>query len=94
MLELVQPFGGLQTHAGYDPASPSSLPCLAPSMAAEALGLGAGIAQATHVLGRVVNVGVVGDNLPLMRLAAANGRIRSPGIWEILEGPIGVHSDQ
>ena len=43
---------------------------------------------AKYVLGRVTNIGVVGNNLPVIRLAAGNGRVRTPGIWEILEAPL------
>ena len=31
---------------------------------------------------------VVGDNLPVLRMAATNGRVRTPGIWELLEAPV------
>ena len=65
----------------------ASVPSLSSSMAAEAIGLRAGLALAAYTLGRVRNIGVLGDNLPVMRFAAANGRVRTPGIWEILEAP-------
>ena len=69
----------------------ASVPSHSSSMAAEAIGLRAGIALAAYTLGRIANIGVVGDNLPVMRLAAGNGRVRSPGIWEILEEPL-IHT--
>ena len=68
----------------------ASVPSLSSSMAAEAVGLRAGLALAAYTLEGIGSVGVVGDNLPVIRLAAANGRVRTPGIWEILEEPL-VH---
>ena len=65
-----------------------SAPNLSCSMMAEAVGLRAAIALATHVLRRPAHIGIVGDNLPVLRLAAANGRVRTPGIWETLEAPL------
>ena len=65
-----------------------SAPSLSCSLHAEALGLRAAIALAGLVLGTPQNIRVVGDNLPVLRMAAANGRIRTPGIWELLEAPL------
>ena len=58
------------------------------SMLAESLGLRAGLALAAVVLRPPVELRVVGDNLPVMRLAAANGKVRTPGVWETLEAPL------
>ena len=66
----------------------ASVPNMSSSMAAEAVGLRAGLALAACTLREVKDIGVVGDNLPVIRLAAANGRVRTPGIWEILENPL------
>ena len=66
-----------------------AVPCLSCSMHAEALGLRAGLALVLLVLGKTSGLRVVpGDNLPVMRLAAANGRMKTPDIWEILEAPL------
>ena len=66
-------------------------PSLSCSLHAEALGLRAALALADLTLGSPRHIRVVGDNLPVLRMAATNGRIRTPGIWEILEAPL-VHA--
>ena len=58
------------------------------SLSAEAAGLRLGIALIAKVLPQVNSIGIVGDNLPVMRLGAGNGKIRTPGIWEMLEAPL------
>ena len=57
-------------------------------MTAEALGLRAGLALALKVAGHPGRIQIVGDNLPILRMAAGNGRIRKPHIWQILEEPL------
>ena len=63
-------------------------PNLGDSMSAEAAGLRLGIALVVRTLPHAASVGILGDNLPVMRLGAGNGKIRTPGIWEILEAPL------
>ena len=63
-------------------------PRLTDSLSAEAAGLRLGIALIAKVLPQVNSIGIVGDNLPVMRLGAGNGKIRTPGIWEMLEAPL------
>ena len=65
-----------------------STPTTSCSMMAEALGLRAGLAIVAYALGNPGRIGVVGDNLPVLRMAAGNGRIRLPEIWQILEEPL------
>ena len=62
-----------------------AVPALESSLEAEAIGLKLGMALAIRTLGNIHKLGIVGDNLPVIRFAACNGRIRTPGIWEILE---------
>ena len=58
------------------------------SMLAEALGLRAAIALALLTLKQPQSITIIGDNLPVLRMAAANGRVKTPGVWELLEGPL------
>ena len=58
------------------------------SMLSESMGLQAGLALASAMLGHPTGFRVLGDNLPVLRLAAANGRVRTPGVWEVLEVPL------
>ena len=52
-------------------------------MLAESAGLRLGLALAQRVLGHPVALEVLGDNLPVLRLAAANGRLRNDTCWQI-----------
>ena len=65
-----------------------AVPSLSCSMHAEAIGLRSGLALVFLILGNPNGLSVVGDNLPVLRLAATNGRVRTPGIWETLEAPL------
>ena len=65
-----------------------SRPELTNSMTAEAAGLRLGLALAACFGGTLGSLGVLGDNLPVIRQAAANGRVRTPGVWALLEEPI------
>ena len=82
---------GLPNDRGLRPClaqATAAIPTLEDSMSAEAAGLRLGIALASKLLPRSSLIGIVGDNLPVMRLGAGNGRIRTPGIWEIVEAPL------
>jgi len=57
-------------------------------MIAESAGLRLGIALTLHVLGHPVAIDVIGDNLPVMRVAAANGRIRNDTCWTMIGPPV------
>ena len=65
-----------------------SVPTMACSMRAEALGLRAALALAAHALRQPNAINIIGDNLPILRMAAASGKVRAPGMWEILEAPL------
>ena len=65
-----------------------SRPELTNSMTAETAGLRLGLALAACFGGTLGSLGVLGDNLPVIRQAAANGRVRTPGVWALLEEPI------
>ena len=66
----------------------AAIPSLEDSLSAEAAGLRLGIALASTLLPRRQHLGIVGDNLPVIRLGAGNGRIRTPGIWELVEAAL------
>ena len=57
-------------------------------MTAEALGLRAAIALTTLVTGHPGEICIVGDNLPIMRMAASNGRVRTKDVWHLLDEPL------
>ena len=57
-------------------------------MTAEALGLRAAIALTTLVTGYPGEICIVGDNLPIMRMAASNGRVRTKDVWHLLDEPL------
>ena len=65
-----------------------SVPAIGCSMKAEALGLRAALALAALILQHPDSITVIGDNLPILRMAAANGKVRTPGVWEVLEAPL------
>ena len=58
------------------------------SLIAEALGLRVGMSLAHRVIGRPTSLEIVGDNLPVLRMCAGNAKVRTPEVWELLEGPI------
>ena len=58
------------------------------SLIAEALGLRAGMSLAQRIIGRPTSLEIVGDNLPVLRMCAGNAKVRTPQVWELLEGPI------
>jgi len=57
-------------------------------MEAEAAALRLGMALILALFTHPVAVHIVGDNLPIIRLAAANGKLRADRIWHTLERPI------
>ena len=57
-------------------------------MVAEALGLRAGIALAHMITDFPGPIEVVGDNLPVLKMAAGNGRVRGTEAWPALEAPL------
>ena len=57
-------------------------------MDAEAAGLRMGIAIILALFTHPVSLHIVGDNLPILRMAAANGRLRADRVWHTLERPI------
>lgn len=59
------------------------------SMTAEALGLRAALALTTLTTGHPGELCVVGDNLPIMRMAASNGKVRTRDVWHLLDEPLG-----
>ena len=63
-------------------------PTLSSSMIAEALGLRAGLALALKVTTHPGRIEIVGDNLPILRMAASNGKVKTPEVWQILEAPL------
>ena len=65
-----------------------SAPSLSNSMTAETLGVRAGIALAQLVTEFPGPIEVVGDNLPVLRMAVGNGRVRAPEAWQALEAPL------
>ena len=65
-----------------------SVPALGCSMKAEAIGLRAALALAAAALPPQDAINIIGDNLPILRMAAANGKVRTPGVWELLEAPL------
>ena len=50
------------------------------SMTAEALGLRAGLALALKITNHPGQIEVVGDNLPRLRMAATNGKVKTPQV--------------
>jgi len=58
------------------------------SMEAEAAGLRMGIALVLALFTHPVTLQILGDNLPIIRLASANGRLRADRIWHTLERPL------
>jgi len=58
------------------------------SMDAEAAGLRLGFAIIVALFTHPVSLHIVGDNLPILRMAAANGRLRADRVWHTLERPI------
>ena len=71
-----------------------SAPWASSSMTAEALGLRAAIALTTLVAGHPGEVCIVGDNLPIMRMAASNGKVRTKDVWHLLDEPLAFCSTQ
>ena len=63
-------------------------PAFRNSMLAEAVGLATGISLIRCFLGFPRPITVLGDNLPLLRLAAATGRLRTDGIWAVVEAAL------
>ena len=57
-------------------------------MDAEAAGLRMGIALVLALFTHPISLQVLGDNLPIIRLASANGRLRTDRIWHTLEQPL------
>ena len=57
-------------------------------MDAEAAGLRMGIALVLALFTHPSSLQVVGDNLPIIRLASATGRLRADRIWHTLEQPL------
>ena len=68
-----------------------SAPSLSSSLVAEALGLRAGLALVKLKTKHPGRLEVVGDNLPVLKVAAANGKIRTPEVWQALEAPL-IHA--
>ena len=58
------------------------------SLTAEALGLRVAITLLLRVTQNPTSVDIVGDNLPILRMTASNGKVKAPEVWEILEAPI------
>ena len=63
-------------------------PAFRNSMLAEAVGLATGISLIRCFMGFPRPVTVLGDNLPLLRLAAATGRLRPDGMWAVVEAAL------
>ena len=63
-------------------------PRMSSSRTAEALGLKIGLALAYFKTGHPDRLEVMGDNLPVLRVAAGNGKIRTPEVWQVLETPL------
>ena len=57
-------------------------------MEAEAAALRLGMALVLALFTHPGSLHVAGDNLPIIRLAAANGKLRADRIWHALERPI------
>ena len=60
-------------------------PRLRSSMLAEAAGLAYGILFLASACGWRGRIGILGDNLPIMRLAAGNAKLRSDPVWREVE---------
>ena len=63
----------------------AALPRLTDSMAGEGAGLAYGALLAGAVIADNTDLGILGDNLPVIRLGAANGRIRTDRVWVEVE---------
>ena len=69
-------------------------PSASSSMVAEALGLRAALAVTLFAVGHPGEICVVGDNLPILRMASSNGRIKNPETWQLLDAPLSTISVQ
>ena len=58
-----------------------ALPRLPRSMSGEGAGLAYGALLVEAVIKEMTLLGILGDNLPVVRLGAANGRIRTDRVW-------------
>lgn len=65
-----------------------ALPHLSDSMSAEAVGLRCAISLRRAITDGASSTTIVGDNLPILRLAATTGRLRADPIWQIVEDPV------
>ena len=67
---------------------PSGLPLLRVSFCGEAAGLAFGLRGVLAACPAHLWLNVMGDNLPIVRLGAATGTIRTDGVWAALEDPL------
>ena len=63
----------------------AALPRLTDSMAGGGAGLAYGALLAEAVITNNTDLGILGDNLPVIRLGAANGRVRTDRVWVEVE---------
>ena len=66
----------------------AAVPAVTDSMTAEAVGLRCPMGIARLCLERPTSLQVLGDKLPIVRLAAGHGRLTMDSAWQIIETPL------